>query len=29
MNVLLNVDEANAVISRVTSYALDEVTLSD
>jgi hypothetical protein len=29
MNVLLNVDEANAVITRVTSNALDEVTLSE
>lgn len=29
MNVLLNVDEAHAVITRVTSAALDAVTLSD
>ncbi len=29
MNVLLNVDEAHAVITRVTSNALDDITLSD
>ncbi len=29
MNILLNVDEAHAVITRVTSAALDAVTLSD
>jgi hypothetical protein len=29
MNVLLNVDEAHAVISRVTSNVLDDVTLSE
>lgn len=29
MNVLLNVDEAHAVLTRVTSNALDEITLSE
>lgn len=29
MNVLLNIDEAHAVITRVTSNVLDDVTLSE